>query len=135
MICKYKEYVYLKTVLNFWFIIRTASKVIAVWNFDLRIFSVYGRGTWLLAVYSWLSLGLSCFDETFTELNWDLLTWWAVSEGPADWPVCRRTLSWRRWTEWLQTSLTPSPETPGSGGVSAQTPTEYKITVTYIQSK
>ena len=40
----YKEYVHLKKVLNFWFIIRTASKVIAVWNFDLRIFSVYGRG-------------------------------------------------------------------------------------------
>ena len=29
MICRCKEYAYLKTVLNFWFIIRTASKVIA----------------------------------------------------------------------------------------------------------
>ena len=49
MICRYKEYVYLKTVLKFWLIIRTASKVIAVLNFeklnfDLRIFSVYGPG-------------------------------------------------------------------------------------------
>ena len=44
MICRYKEYVYLKTVLKFWLIIRTASKVIAVLNFDLRIFSVYDPG-------------------------------------------------------------------------------------------
>ena len=46
MIRRYKEYVFLKTVFHFWLIIlRTASKVIAVWNYDLRIFSVYGRGT------------------------------------------------------------------------------------------
>ena len=44
MICRYKEYVFLKTVFHFWLIIlRTASKVIAVW--ELRLFSVYGRGT------------------------------------------------------------------------------------------
>ena len=44
MICRYKEYVYLKKVLKFCLIIRTASKVIAVLNFDFRIFSVYGPG-------------------------------------------------------------------------------------------
>ena len=44
MICRYKQYVYLNTILNFWFIIKTTSKVVPLWNFDLRIFSVYGRG-------------------------------------------------------------------------------------------
>ena len=38
----------LKISLKFWFIYKTTSKVILVWNFDLRIFSVYGHGTSLL---------------------------------------------------------------------------------------
>ena len=32
------------TLSKFLLIIETTSKVISIWNFDLRIFSVYGRG-------------------------------------------------------------------------------------------
>ena len=45
MICRFKQLVQWKTKSKFWLlIIATISKVTSVWNFDLRIFSVYGRG-------------------------------------------------------------------------------------------
>ena len=43
MICRYLQYVHSKPILKFWLIIKTSSEVISVWNFDLRIFSVYGH--------------------------------------------------------------------------------------------
>ena len=44
--CIYKQHIHLKTISNFWFIIKTISNFITVWNFDLRMISVYGRGAW-----------------------------------------------------------------------------------------
>ena len=37
MICRYKPCVHFNTILNFWFIIKTSSKVLPVWNFDIII--------------------------------------------------------------------------------------------------
>ena len=49
-----KEYVQLSTLLNFWFIVKTSSKVIPVWNFDSRIFefSNFGRAIVYTLQYS-----------------------------------------------------------------------------------
>ena len=41
MIRRYEQYGDSNTVLKSWLIIKTTSKVISIWNLDLRIFSVY----------------------------------------------------------------------------------------------
>ena len=46
-----------KKSLKFWFINKTTAKVILVWNFDLRIFSVYGHGARLYSRYIDEALG------------------------------------------------------------------------------
>ena len=47
IICRYEQNVLLKIFSKFWFINKTTVKVILVWNFDLRMFSVYGHEPWL----------------------------------------------------------------------------------------
>ena len=44
MICTYQQWGYSITTLKFWSISKPTSNVISVWNFDLRIFLVYGLG-------------------------------------------------------------------------------------------
>ena len=43
IICRCEQNVLLNKSLIFGFINKTTAKVILVWNFDLRIFSVYGH--------------------------------------------------------------------------------------------
>ena len=50
MICTYQQWGYSITTLKFWSISKPTSNVISVWNFDLRIFLVYGLGAQVFSV-------------------------------------------------------------------------------------
>ena len=61
IICRYEQTVLFNIFLTFWFINKTTAKVILVWHFDLRIFSVYGHGA--KSILTNLSWFLVFFDD------------------------------------------------------------------------
>ena len=79
IICRCEQNVLLNISLKFRFINKTTAKVILVWNFDLRIFSVYGHGAWFTYYVSlcfwyalmstYLHLEICYTDSTFLYLQ------------------------------------------------------------------
>ena len=57
IICRYEQKVFLNKSIKFWFINKTTAKVILVWNFDLKIFTVYGHGAWFDVLWSYEPIG------------------------------------------------------------------------------